>query len=394
MKRIAIVIQNVIQWYAVRPLVELLMSKKLPTDILIFDPINNPNDYHEIANATKSVIKRDGFKITNWPTEKEYTIGLAPYSDMINFKCKYRLGYCYGAVTTKPALTLQPEHKMNFHGMFVHDTYTAELFSVYGRTNIVPYLYLKPVKHQKNNQKPVVLYLPTYNEPSVPATANALLELKNNYYIITKGHHGTDHLNEEGNKKNILKEIADENYDSNQYIMPLFEKADIVISDNSGATMDALYANIPVIMSVQSISPSINNIKPIQQTLIEQKVIPHVSDINATNLKAAIEFALTKKMQRVQRDASDKLFPVKNGGALDWYKIIENYLNDVTDQNYCKLHDYYIEKWQNLKEQNLQVEAIKKQLYETRIQLEHYEKSRAHRIVDKILSNRHKKQSS
>lgn len=391
MKRIAIVIQNVIQWYTLRPLVELLNKKKIPVDLIIFDPESNSNDYHDIAKDATIAINKDGFKTKSWPKDQEYHLCLAPYSDMITFKCKYRIGYCYGVVTTKPALTLQPEHKMNFHGMMVHDTYTAELFSVYGRTYIVPYLYLETIKHKKISDKPVVLYLPTYNEPSVPLVATALSKLKDDYYIITKGHHGTDHLNEECSKKNILKEIADENYNSNQYIKPLLEKADVVLSDNSGAAVDALYAKIPVVISTLSISPCINGIKPIQQELIDDGVIPYVSDINADNLKNAINRALSKKLQATQATASDKLFPIKTGGAESWYKIIKKYFDDEIDQNYCKLHDYYIEKWQELKNACQELPLIRKELLDAKAKIDYYERSRAHQAVEKVFSKRHQR---
>ena len=393
MKRVAIVFQNVIQWYALRPLVKLLSEKKIPVDILIYNPAQANDDYHSIAEDTIKTIKKDGFNVKDWPTNKEYHLGLAPYSDMISFKCKYRLGYCYGAVTTKPHFTLQPAHKMNFHGMMVHDTYTAELFSVYGRTYIVPYLYLESIKHRKISDKPVVLYLPTYNEPSVPLTAAALSELKNDYYIITKGHHGTDHLQEEQSKKNILKEIADENYDSNQYIKPLFEKADVVLSDNSGATVDALYAKIPVVIATKAISPSFNGIEAVQQSLIDDGVIPYVSNINASNLKATINRALTKKQQDIQATASDKLFPIKTGGAEAWYKIIKLYIDEEIDQNYCKLHDYYISEWQKLKSDNLQIKPLQNEILALKTELDFYKKSRAHQAIDKVLSKRHQKQN-
>ena len=387
MKRVAVVFQNIIQWYALRPIVKLLSEKKIPVDIIIYNPVQANDDYHSIANDVIKTIKKDGFSIKEWPTNKEYHLGLAPYSDMITFKCKYRLGYCYGAVTTKPYFTLQPPHKMNFHGMMVHDTYTAELFSVYGRTYIVPYLYLESIKHQKVSNKPVVLYLPTYNEPSVSQTATALSELKNDYYIITKGHHGTDHLQEERFKKDILKEIADENYDSNQYIKPLFEKADIVLSDNSGAAVDALYAKIPVVISTEVISQSFNGIEAVQRSLINEGVIPYVDKINANNLKAAINKALTKKQRTIQAIASDKLFPIKTGGAEAWYKVIKLYLDEKIDQNYCKLHDYYTGEWQESK-----IKPLQEEITTLKAELNFYKRSRAHQVVDKVLSKRHQKQ--
>lgn len=390
MKTIAIIVQNIIQWYSVRPIVKYLLDKKNSVDIFVYDPDQNNLDFHNIGLDTVNIINQEGYKVKEWPKNQHYHLCLAPYSDMINFPCKYRLAYCYGAAATKPSTTLQPEHKMGFHGFLLHDIYTAELLSVYGKTYLVPDLYLQPFKHKKTQNKPVILYLPTYNEPDVPAVANALSALKNDYYIITKGHHGIDHLKNEAQKKDILVDVSDENYSSSQYIQPLFEKADIVLSDNSGAAMDALYSKIPVVIATSKISPDLNGIEPIQQKLITSDVIPYVKNINPENLKSAFNQALTRETITAQSSMSDKLFPAKNGGAKLWFQVIQKYLNEEIDQNYCKLHDYYINKWQELKQDNT---LLNKELQNTQRQLELYKKSRAHQTLEKILSSRHQKQN-
>ena len=148
MKSVAVIVQNIIQWYSVRQIVQYLLDKKISVDVLVYDPSQTSSefkDFHGIALDTAKAIKKDGVVVKDWPKDSQYHLCLAPYSDMINFSCKYRLCYCYGAITTKPSATLQPEHKKHFHGFLIHDTYTAELVGVYGRSYIVPDLYLQPI---------------------------------------------------------------------------------------------------------------------------------------------------------------------------------------------------------------------------------------------------------
>lgn len=395
MKSIAIIVQNIIQWYSMKPLAVLLSQKKdFQLDILVFDPITTESGYHKIANSLSNTIKKDGFKVSASPKKEGYTVCLSPYSDMITFPAKYRLGYCYGAATTKPALTLQPESKKNFHGIFIHDTYGAELFSVYARTYIVPYLYLKQPKHKKTSNKPVLLYLPTYGDSSTLEVAKNLAKLKDEYYIITKGHHGTEFLNTEQAKKDILMQIADEYYGSDQYILPLLEKADLILSDNSGAVMDALYTKTPVAIATSTILSGPNHIKSLQQELIDNKVIPFTNNLTKKELNRVITKALELKQQQLQASISDKLFPNKNGGAEAWFKIINKYLNDKIDQNYCKLHDYYVNYTNNLLQDHFRLEQIEKELIETKEQLSLYEQSRAHQFINKALKRRHENQTN
>lgn len=413
MKSIAIVTQNIIQWYSIRPLAQLISQKKdISLDIIIFDPASNSEDYHSIANDMCQAIEKDGFTWTKQPSH-QYTLALAPYSYMFTFEAKYRLGYCYGSATTKPAFSLQPECKKDFHAILLHDTYGAELFSVYAHTYIVPELRLKTAKHKNpSSSKTTVLYLPTYHDPSIPQVVKALSELKDNYYIITKSHHGTDNLQEEKNKKDLLAQVADEQYASDQDIQPLLDRADVVLSGNSGATMDALYAKVPVAIATDSISPDFHGVPALQKQLTESGIIPYTTQISTDAIDNILTQAISKRQRSIQQKASDSLFPNKAGGAKSWYDIIQKYLNDEIDQNYCKLHDYYTEVYPQevLNSSNISIQlanteqellTIKHHLAEAhkqndllRQKLSFYTNSRAHQTIDKILEKRHNKQAS
>lgn len=348
MKTIAIVVQNVIQYYSVRPLINLLKTKNnIQFDFLVYDPDDSSPGFHSIANDVRTVAAKDGVNCKT-TARKEYTLTLSPYVYPFPFKTKYIIGYVYGAATTKPAVTLLPDFKKGFHAILLHDTYGAEVYSVYAHTYIVPDLLLKPVEPKATRKKPVLLYLPTYHDPNTLKVAETLQELRSNYYIISKGHHGIDNLSDEGEKKNLLALISDENYPSSQHIGPLLEKADVVLSDNSSAIMDALYANVPVAIAAPLIAQDLNNIKPLQQILIESKVIPYAQTISKEELNKILKKALSEKQKKVQSETSAHLFPNKKGGASSWYQIIEKYLNDEIDQNYVKLHDYYTQKQDNI----------------------------------------------
>lgn len=341
-RNIAIVVQNIIQWYSVRALVALLKEKGIHFEILIYEPKGDKTGYLDIANSAMDAIKKDGFEASFKPKEESYCVCLEPYSNMFDeLKCQYRLGYCYGAITTKPAVTFLPAVKKRMCGFFAHDTHYEELYSAYARTYIVPDLYLPlPIKHRKTNKKTVVLYLPTYHEESVPEVAEALKSLKDKYYIITKGHHGIDFLREEAGKKDVLEDIADEHYGSDQYVVPLFERADVVLSDNSGSIFDALYAKIPVAIATKKFCEPLASINPPQKTYAENGAIPFTHILNKKSIEAVLEEALSEKQRRIQSNVSDVLFPNKQGGAEAWWKILKNYLNDQVDQNYCKMHNY------------------------------------------------------
>lgn len=404
MKNVAVMVQNVIQWYTIKPLVQLLNKKQIPTDVLVFDPPQHSNEYHNIAKSLKNTVEKDGYKVSAISKKSTYYITIAPYSNMITFPSKYRLGYCYGAATTKPALTLQPEFKKGFHGMFLHDIYGAEIFSIYARTYIVPYLYLQSIRHEKTTpNKPTILFLPTYHEKSTIQTAQSLATLKNHYHIIAKKHHGTDYLNEENETRKALEKAADKLYDSTQSIIPLFKKADLVLSDNSGASMDAFYAKIPTAIAAPNINDGLAGIDTLQYQLASKGIFPYTNNPTPENLQKIIKLTLSKKQRELQSIKSDEFFPRKKGGAEKWLEIIEQYLNDDLDYNYCKLHDYIENLITTMQNENINLKnekfilnnnlenlthdysLLQSEIATLKNELSIYKSSRAHQIIEKLL---------
>src|SRR5690606_18077129 len=77
----------------------------------------------------------------------------------------------------------------------------------------------------------------------------ALRKLKENgYHVIVKAHPITLSDPRTKHGEDDIKRIADEYFDANTGIQDVLAKADLVISDNSGAIYEALYSNIPVIV--------------------------------------------------------------------------------------------------------------------------------------------------
>ena len=393
--RIAIIVQNIIQWYSIRKLAIFLRDKKdLLVDIYLYDPKTSPNGFHQIAKETAIAIKADSFSPLTRPLNYFYKVCIAPYSNMFSLNCQYKLGYCYGAATTKPQFTLNPPAKIGFHGLFVHDSYGADLFSVYGKTYIVPDLYIEKITPHKRAHKPTILYLPTYHEPSTIATAKSLDKLKEKYTVIIKNHHGIDNLDDEQDKKNLLTQLADAIFPSTYPIKELFEKCDIVLSDNSGATMDALYANVPVAISAYDINQSVPNIPTIQYLLVKHGIIPFTDSPTPENIDSIISTALSKEQHIKQIHASEKLFPVKNGNAEAWYKVISLYLEDKVSQNYVNAHNYLAKAYYSLEEHYLETINVNTNL-QTKIndletKLAYYEHSRAHNAIKKLHNYLHK----
>ncbi len=388
--RIAIIVQNIIQWYSIRKLAIFLKNQpNIHIDIYLYDPKSSTNDFHAIATETRTAILLDDFIISQPQSQNlKYKICIAPYSNMITLECQYKLGYCYGAATTKPAFTLDPSAKKGFHGLFLHDTYGAEIFSIYGKTYIVPDLYLQPIKCKNIDPKPTILFLPTYHEPSTIPTIMSLRKLKKHFHIIAKAHHGTEKLQEEKRIQDLLKTATHELYPSSYPIQNLFEKCSVVLSDNSGAAMDALYSNVPIAIAATNINQSIADIDTIQSILASRGIIPYSNTLDTPSIKKIITTAMSTEQQKIQKQASKHLFPVKNGGAKYWFSIIQKYLNDEVDQNYCKIHDYIFDQFDSLRQENIQLSDkvinLEKTLQTTKTQLNSYENSRLHQAINRF----------
>src|SRR5690606_3176838 len=119
-------------------------------------------------------------------------------------------------------------------------------------------------------------------------------------------------------------------------------KADLVISDNSGAIYEALYSNTPVIVyGDKTDKRKLGNILPMHHRLIQEKVIGNPQ--KPEYIVEAVESGLTKEYGQKQIKASDELFKkdYTDTAIKGWFDVISKYLNDDIDQDYIALHNYY-----------------------------------------------------
>ena len=349
----------------------------------------------EILYYKKSVNKRVVKK-------KMYKVCLSPYQNMVDIKYEYLIGYYYGSACSKP-FTFNPNLKSKFHGFLLHSNYDDNILSIYGKTYIVPRLSLHEIKSKKHSGKKRLLYLPTYGKESeIEAIAKILPTIKNNYTIIIKSHHGTAHLKNEINRKTNLEKIADHYYEPTKSAQELFEEADVVLSDNSGAIFDSLYVKKPICILSNNIDNSYVGIHPLQKKLVDDGIIPYSNKATSKELLRILQEALSTKIIEKQKKESDILFPNKTTGAEEWIKVLKNYMNDNINTDYIKIHnhltternhlitkcnqlmtkqDILTEKLNNAKQEK---EKLSKTINDLSLQLNHYKNGKLYKLAQKI----------
>lgn len=390
----AIIIQNVLQYYSLLPFLKLIKEKKYwKNDIYIIDPQDTETGFSEIMEELKQAVLKDGFKIANeHDKEKKYKVCLSPYQNMIDVKYEYLVSYYYGSASSKP-FTFNPDLKSKFHGFLLHSNYDADILSIYGKTHIVPRLSLHEIKPKKHSGKKRLLYLPTYGKESeIEKIEKILPAIKEQYTIIIKSHHGTAHLKNESNRKINLKEIADYYYEPTKSTQELFEEADVVLSDNSGAIFDALYVKKPVCILANNIDNSYIGIHTLQKELVDKGIIPYSNNANDKELLRILQEALSANIIAKQNKESDLLFPNKNTGPEEWVKVLKDYMNDNISTNYIKIHDYLLSKqdqiindlnYEKLQKQ-IEQEKLTKTIEELTTQLNYYKKGKLFKVAKKI----------
>lgn len=401
--KMLIIFQNIIQYEALKPLMLYIRKKDLwKFDIFIYGlSKNDMSGFCDISEELKQSLIEDGFgpMIKEKISERQkYKVCMAPYSGMVDAKYDYLIGYYYGSASSKP-FTFSPDSKMMFHGVLLHSTYDAEVLSVYSKTYIVPNLRLNlrlKSKKTMSGGKKVLLYLPTYGDiNSIKELYKSLTKLKSEYYIITKGHHGTEHLKSEVEKKQLLLELSDEYFTPAKNINELFKVADLVLSDNSGAIFDAMYAGVPVCVAAKNINNKFGNLNTLQSELANDGILPYSNKTDFSSIKELL--LKTKKNITLQKQVklAKKIFTNRDGGVEAWVEVLSKYMNDKVNKDYVSLHNMYTDQIINDKKRlddfNKEVKLMKENLEKEKALLEsvqkeffNYRQEKLHRYADRI----------
>ena len=364
-KRVAVHIQSEVQFFTLEPLLKEL--KKAPYSVEIVTDVfeNNQNGYKEMAASVVQLIKKAGYNPKSLDSFKDivFDVYLTPYIDG-KVKAKCYLKYEYGTLNIKPNLTYIPAVMQEYHGFLCQSTITNDLLQVYGKTFPVDNLrFFGKKKKTIKREKPQVLFAPTYNDVD---TEDELVEivknLKRKYYVVVKGHHGTEFLKKNASKKQVLVDLADKYYGSDASLSDLIMESDVCLFGNSSAIAEAIYAGVPCAVVTEDLDCfKLDDIHTTQYLFVRDGYIPYAKD--AKDVTKAVDEALTKKFMEKQKELSKKIFPKEyHTGVQGYLDVIDYFLYDEVGQDYLKLHDRNIEEKMKMKkeleEANAKIEIL------------------------------------
>lgn len=390
---VAFFIQNEVQFFSLEPLIKrMIHDNEYDTVILVDECINVDGGFLEMAQETKKMIIKRGYKVkvlSDFAKDFVFDICLVPYTNA-NIKALCFLKYEYGTLNIKPKWTYTPDALDGIHGFLCESTVTADILSAYGMTFPVDNLRLAGRRRkQKKQDKTVVLFAPTYNEDcSDDELAKIIIDLKKENYVIIKGHHGTQYLNGNEGKKRILMELADEYYDSNVSLSELILSVDVCLFGNSSAIAEALYAGVPCAVYAHDLNFfNLDDMDTTQYKMVGDGILPYTDKIK--EVREIVKEALTEKYKKKQMGYAKKVFPQRFKTGVDGYlKAIKFFLFDDNAKDYIKMYNYLMRYKKDLASN---IEDMKVALMERDTEiakrdaiLEDFSKRKLYKVADKI----------
>lgn len=338
---------NNIQFLSIKAGVDKLIKKGYHVDF--YCPISYSNDgFTEMFSDLREYLKQNKYNVYSSVKNYNYHVLLEPYP-MMDIKAKYKIKYFYGLITTKPSVSINPFNFLKYDCILCSGKFEQNYLQVYGNTKIIANMKFINYKAHKNNKKKILLYLPTYGEgSSIDEIYDELNNLRKYFYVIAKIHHGTTYLKNEKERIAKIKGNVDEFYESYDTINSLYERADIVLTDNSGAIFDAIYLNIPVTLFSRDVNKyKLGDFDTPQKELVDEGIILH------TNEKEKILYNLKKTLntniKTKQVEWNKKNFYHPKDKTKDFIKVIEDFINENVNKRYIAYHNILQEEFYKMK---------------------------------------------
>jgi len=355
-KRLFVYIETEVQFDAIMPLlIHLRDVRKISFDIIV--PVDENGENMEIYNETAKLIQRSGFKIERGILDRikkrKYQILLSSYiyNWLYNeIKAKYFIQYAYGSYYfNKPNWTVD----RLLTGEYMADAVLSHAVGTQDAVNVVSKSYITPElrfsdfrkKVRKNGEKPTLFFVTTYNDMAFAVRLLEVVdELKKKYRLIFHGHHRAVHVHANKELTERLYDKADRVYDSEQTMKAPLEDADIVLSDNSSAFLEAISVGIPVALFSRNLNAfKYREINAIQYDLVQNGDILWTDD--PKKLLRILDQTLTGPMLKRQSEMSAKLFPEKFSDPVGRYmEILDIYLEDKLPPEYHLVKKYWVER--------------------------------------------------
>ncbi len=355
-KDVAVVVLNYVQYDSIKLGINALIKKGYIVDIIV--PIKSEGKstgFQEMFTNISQYLKGIGYNVINKKTSYEYKVLLEPYP-FFNVKSKYKIRYRYGPISAKPGLVYVPINFLQYDVVLSSSKYEKSYLSAFANVHLVGNMKSLDVKKPKKGDKPVLLYLPTYGEGcSIEEIVLELNKLRKKYYVIAKIHHGTDFLNNEVHRMNLIKNSVDELYDSHKDLSSLLSLSNVVLTDHSAALFEALYVNIPVAIYADDINKySFNNFDTIQYEMVKNGVVPYTNKPN--EIKNVLEKALNSSQIKLQREWNIQNMFHSNDPVSDFVNIVEQYLTDSINKRYYAMHNIFKKYVLDMKNDNYKLE--------------------------------------
>lgn len=147
-----------------------------------------------------------------------------------------------------------------YHHILCYSHYSQQALDINGNTTVVGNPRFDKWHRQEidisalnglklDAKKPTLLYAPTFGElSSIPHWVEQLERLQRDYNVIIKLHHGTQHRGEEAKQLSQARRHLKKQVIRHDLSLPLLQRADYVLSDNSGFIFDAIHAGKRVIL--------------------------------------------------------------------------------------------------------------------------------------------------
>lgn len=394
---VAFFIQTEVQFFSLAPLIyESMKLGDFDVVVLVDEFKNVDGGFAYMAAEVAESMRKGGIVpkvLSDFSNDYMFDICLLPYMN-VGVKARCYLKYEYGTLNVKPNLTYTPKLLGGIHGFLCQSSITATLLAAYGMTFPVDNLrFVNVKKHQFKIRKKVVLFAPTYNDvEDERELANIIIELKKEYYVVVKGHHGMQHLDKNKDKKNILIELSDEYYKSDTNLSSLILGADVCLFDNSSAIAEAMYVNIPCSMVTKDPNGfSLDGIDTTQFKMVRDEIIPCCK--NSKGVIDVLKRALSDEYRKKQKEAARLLLPKEYRTGVDGYiKVIRSILFDETMQDYIRLYDFIANERQShldvlhdeIMELHKVIEQQKECIKQKQDLLDDFAKRKLYKVADKI----------
>ena len=341
--KIAIVFDDMVEFYAVKNGIDALTKEGICIDLIV--PLNYSDRQSLLDETYREILKHGYSPIRETDSSTTYKILLEPNPTEHYFlpekvSYEFRIKYKYSLISAKPSPIYEAPRNIVYDAILCYTKREADILGAYTKTFLVSPMRYKGFEKntERPHGKPILLYAPTFGHASsIDTIGEAIQALKEDYYVIVKAHHLTQYRENERNRIDILKSNSDEYYDQTADLVELLKRADVMLSDNSGSIFEALYAEVPVAVYHNDTfnKRRLGRIDTYQHQLITRGIVPHTTDIKEISgiLKAAVE-----KRDEQRKEKGDFLEP--GDVTAEFVSVLKHFLGqDRNNSEYYAMHD-------------------------------------------------------